>query len=286
MLKASQLFIKPLASHELRGVISFGFGELCRSPKKKRCLIMAMTLEGEAFQKGSLRDDVAVLLRERRFEDALAVLYKAKAAAPSDAEIQTAIDQLKDFLVTNCAKQLGGLDKVAPPLPRQAPKTPATMMLAQYIDGRTTFGDIAQVCPLGQLRTLQVLVELYASRSLHSTELSPPASGLRQPSGAILADDEFDPSTTRSQLPGGSSSRVPSVIPSPSNVPGLGTFVAENDDDRRFKELFAAGTTAFIQRRFKDAVEAFQECMKLRPEDKSADVMFKRANRDYQEQIR
>jgi hypothetical protein len=131
---------------------------------------------------------------------------------------------------------------------------------------------------------LQVLVELYASRSLHSTELSPPASGLRQPAGATLRDDE--PVTMGSQVPTGASSRFPSVIPLPSNVPGLGTFVAETDADRRFKELFAAGTTAFIQRRYKDAVEAFEECMKLRPEDKSADVMFKRANRDYQEQIR
>jgi hypothetical protein len=246
---------------------------------------MAMTLEGEAFQKTSLRDDVAALLRERRFDEALATLYKAKAAAPMDTEIQTAIDQLKDFLVTNCAKQLGGLDKVAPPLPKQAPKTPATMMLAQYIDGRSTFGDIAQVCPLGQLRTLQVLVELYASRSLHAVELAPPASGLRQPKGTILPDDEPEPETTRSQLPF-PGSRPPSVMPSPSTAPGLGTFKAETEADHRFKQLFASGTAAFIQRRFKDAVDAFEECMKLRPADKSAEVMFNRSLKDYQEQIR
>src|SRR5690606_40856525 len=83
---------------------------------------MAMTLEGEAFQKASLRYDVAALLRERRFEDALQTLYRARAAAPSDPEIQTAIDQLKDFMVTTYARHLGGMDKVAPPVPSAAPK--------------------------------------------------------------------------------------------------------------------------------------------------------------------
>jgi hypothetical protein len=245
---------------------------------------MAMTLEGEAFQKSTLHEDVAVLLRERRFDDALALLYKAKAATPADTEIQTAIDQLKDFLITNCAKQLGGLDKVAPPLPRQAPKTPAAMMLAQYIDGRATIGDIAQVCPLGQLRTLQTLVELYASRSLHAVDLAPPTSGLR--SYAHDADEE-EHSRSRSRSPSALPSRPPSVHPSPSTPPpGLGTFVAETTDDFRFKELFASGTAAFIQRRFKDAVDAFEECMKLRPEDKSAEVMYKRSLKDYQDSIR
>lgn len=246
---------------------------------------MAMTLEGEAFQKSTLHEDVAVLLRERRFDDALALLYKAKAATPADTEIQTAIDQLKDFLITNCAKQLGGLDKVAPPLPRQAPKTPAAMMLAQYIDGRATFGDIAQVCPLGQLRTLQTLVELYASRSLHAVDLAPPTSGLRAPSYARRADEE-EHSRSRSRTPSAPPSRPPSAHPSPSTAPGLGTFVAESTEDFRFKELFANGTAAFIQRRFKDAVDAFEECMRLRPEDKSAEVMYKRSLKDYQDSIR
>jgi hypothetical protein len=249
---------------------------------------MAMTLEGEAFQKASLRDDVATLLRERRFEDALQTLYRARAAAPSDPEIQTAIDQLKDFMVTTYARQLGGMDKIAPPIPSTAPKTSAGLMVAQYVDGRSTFGDISQVCPLGQLRTLQVLVELYVRRP--NQDLAPPASGLRPQSAP--PGDEHEPDTHRSPsvaagLPYSSTNvKHSSVGPSPSVSPGLGGFLVENEADRQFKELFAKGTAAFIQNRYRDAVDAFQECMKLRPEDKSVEVMLRRSLKDLQEQLR
>lgn len=249
---------------------------------------MAMTLEGEAFQKASLRDDVAALLRERRFEDALQALYRARAAAPSDPEIQTAIDQLKDFMVTTYARQLGGMDKVAPAIPGTATKTSASLMVAQYVDGRSTFGDIAQVCPLGQLRTLQVLVELYVRRP-NQAELSPPASGLRaQPA---LPDDDHEPVTHRSPSVVGAahvsqSVKPSSVSPSPSVSPGLGAVVVESEADRQFKDLFGKGTAAFIQKRYSEAVDTFQECMKLRPEDKSVEVMLRRSLKDLQEQLR
>lgn len=260
---------------------------------------MAMTLEGEAFQKASLRDDVAALLRERRFEDALSTLYRARAAAPSDTEIQTAIDQLKDFMVTTYARQLGGMDKVAPPVPTTAPKTSAGMMVAQYVDGRSTFGDIAQACPLGQLRTLQVLVDLYARRP-NQTDLAPPASGLREPSAAAPDDEEPDthrsPSVVAAAPRGGYGSQpaygygsqgaTSSVNPSPSTIPGSRAPFVSNETDREFKDWFAKGTAAFIQNRFSDAVDAFQECMKLRPEDKSVEVMLRRSLKDLQEQLR
>lgn len=255
---------------------------------------MAMTLEGEAFKKASLRDDVAALLRERRFEDALAILYKARAAAPNDAEVETAIDQLKEFMVTTYARQLGGMDKIAPPLPSHAPKTSAALMVAQYVNGRSTFGDIAQVCPLGQLRTLQVLVEIYIKPPPH-TELAPPASGLRPPkTGLVRLIEEPEPDTARSAsspVSGVSSSHSPSVNSQPSSsapsvTPSFGAFRVDSEEDRRFKDLFTAGTGAFVQRRFRDAVDAFQECLKLRPEDKSVEVMLRRSLKDLQEQLR
>lgn len=247
---------------------------------------MAMTLEGEAFQKASLRDDVAALLRERRFEEALQTLYRARAAAPSDPEIQTAIDQLKDFMVTTYARQLGGMDKIAPPVPSSSPKSSAALMVAQYVDGRSTFGDIAQACPLGQLRTLQVLVELYVRRPTQG-DLAPPASGLRSQSSP--PGDEDEPDTHRSPSVVGRTSgsvRPPSVNASGSVAPGWGSAVVETEADRQFKELFSKGTAAFIQNRFSDAVDAFQECMKLRPEDKSVEVMLRRSLKDLQEQLR
>lgn len=247
-----------------------------------------MTLEGGAFQKASLRDDLVSLLRERRFEDALAALYKARAASPADPELQTAIDQLKDFLVTNYAKRLGGMDRVAPPLSALLPKTSSTVMLSQYIDGRSTFGDIAQVCPLGQLRTLQVMVEAYSTRSSTEADLAPPLSGLRAPStGKVEPDVDVEPDTARSpSVPALSAYTSSSVNSLPAIAPGLDEFLIDDDAERQFKDRFSAGTAAFIQRRFQDAVSAFEECMTLRPGDKSVEVMLRRSIKDLQEQLR
>jgi hypothetical protein len=254
---------------------------------KVRVDSMAMTLDGEAFRKASLRDDVAALLRERRFDDALAMLYKARATAPTDSEIEVAIGQLKEFMVTTCARQLGGLDKVAPTLPSHAAKTPAAIMVGQYVNGRTTYGDIAQVCPLGQLRTLQVLVELYVKAP--TTEHAPPSSGLRTPKSEYVRLVEAPtPHTARSDSRP-ASTRPPSVsaVPTiPSMTYGIGSSRVDSEADRCFKDLFASGTSAFVQGRFRDAVDAFQECLKLRPEDKSVEVMLRRSLKDLQEQLR
>jgi hypothetical protein len=53
--------------------------------------------------------------------------------------------------------------------------------------------------------------------------------------------------------------------------------VVETEEDRRYKEAFARGTAAFIQRRFSDAAEQFDACLRVRPADRAADVMFKRS---------
>ena len=45
------------------------------------------------------RSDVLVLLRERRYEEALARLYQARADTPGSVEVQKGIDQVKEFLI-------------------------------------------------------------------------------------------------------------------------------------------------------------------------------------------
>jgi len=242
-------------------------------------LAAAMSSDRDA-SAALVRADVLVLLRERRYEEALAMLYRARADSPDSAELQKSIDQIKEFLVGAYAKRLGGLDQFAQQIPVNSARSPDVVLVSRYIDGNSTFGDIAQMCPLGQLRTLQVLVGLYKK-----PDAAPTSTDLeRTRSSGVhsidpLADDLGVPTSFAAHLPPDApapdTARSPSELPMPVPVP-----VVETEDDRRYKEAFSLGTAAFIQRRFADAVVAFRACEELRPGDKAAQVMLRRAQRD------
>jgi hypothetical protein len=54
----------------------------------------------------------------------------------------------------------------------------------------------------------------------------------------------------------------------------------ENESDRVFREAFERGTAAFVQRRYREAMEAFELCAHERPFDPTTQVMLKRVQRD------
>jgi hypothetical protein len=229
-----------------------------------------------------VRADILVLLREKRYEDALARLYQARSESPDSAELQKGIDQVKEFLIGAYAKRLGGLDQIALPVAPAAGRTPDVVLLSRYIDGVSTYGDLAEVCPLGRLRTLQVLIEMYPriKPPVTSAEPEAPHSGPRtldvvktpvfaNEVGAI--DDDAAPETARSgALGAGEPQRAPVELVSP-----LETVAA-----RTYRTTFAAGTAAFIQRRYPAAVEAFEACAALCPGDGPAAVMLRRVRRE------
>lgn len=222
-----------------------------------------------------VRADVLVLLRERRYEEALAMLYRARAESPDSAELQKSIDQIKEFLIGAYAKRLGGLDQIAKPMAVNIPRSPDVVLVSRYVDGSSTFGDIAQMCPLGQLRTLQVLVGMY-----RKPDAPPPSAEIEQTRSGMHTiaprADEQPPTSVR--LP--SDEDAPETARSTGSPPPLVQPVVETEEDRRYKEAFALGTAAFIQRRFADAVAAFRSCQELRPDDKGAQVMLRRAQKD------
>ncbi len=270
-----------------------------------------MRTEGGA-SAALVREDVLVLLREKRYEEALALLYRARSESPDSSELQKSIDQIKEFLVGAYAKRLGGLDQIARPFPVSASRSPDVVLISRYIDGTSTFGDVAQMSPLGQLRTLQVLAELYpkpelppaflVQRELSTSEAEPPRSGLRAPSAPpegeptrILPVDEPAPDTARSAslaaLGGAASSFDAPLSPFGSLAPSirfqteelappLSAPRFETEEARRYRETFALGTAAFVQRRFEDAIRAFEECERMRPGDTPSQVMLRRTLRD------
>ena len=216
-----------------------------------------------------VRADVLVLLREKRYEEALARLYQARAENPDSVELQKSLDQVKEFLIGAYAKRLGGMDQVPVPVPPAAGRSPDVILLSRYIDGTSSYGDIAEMCPLGRLRTLQVLIEIYAPPSAapgttpHSERRPVEAASLPEPLTLLQPppSEEPVPETTRS------GSSMPPALP-------------EDPSAQAYREAFARGTAAFIQRRFADAVEAFDTCAALRPGDAGAEVMLRRARRD------
>lgn len=219
----------------------------------------------------SVRADVVRLVREKRYEEALALLYRARAERPDDRELGPTIAQIKEFLCGSYAKQLGGLDQVAHPLPPGSARSPDALLIVRYIDGTSTFGDISEICPLGRLRTLQVLAALYAGTpnvpSQHDAVIP---SGARPSAPKPPPEPEPVPPT---KPQGG----APEETPMPSAVRGF--TQPDTSEDRAFREAFARGTEAFVQRRYADAVEAFRECERIRPNEGAAATMLRQATR-------
>jgi tetratricopeptide (TPR) repeat protein len=220
-----------------------------------------------------VRADILVLLREKRYEEALARLYQARSESPDSAELQKGIDQVKEFLIGAYAKRLGGLDQIARPIPPAAGRSPDIVLLSRYIDGTSTYGDLAQMCPLGRLRTLQVLMEMYPRNSSATTIVAaePPYSGPRPTDRRTSEFDETPADSARS------TSAILRSEPAPAPSPRL-----ESPEDRRYRELFEAGTAAFIQRRYEDAITAFESCAELRTGDGPAAVMLRRVRREHE----
>lgn len=264
----------------------------------------------------ALRAELVPLLQAKRYEDALSLLYRARGVWPNDEELQVSIEQVKGFLVIKYARKLGGLDRVAPALPANSARTPEVMLLSRYINGYSTFDDLAQVSPLGRLRTLQVLVALY-TESIPPPIDGEPSSGLRLPgelrkasNTRLRSEPEEPPDTARSveanrgveanrSVDAGSAAPLPASAPTavaataatggPSSGPQSGSSssgaattgqlasIFQPPPDDEYKRHYATGTTAFVQKRYADAVTAFQACIDLRPADQSAAVMLKRS---------
>jgi hypothetical protein len=230
-----------------------------------------------------VRADVLVLLREKRYEEALAVLYRARSESPGSGELQKSIDQIKEFLIGAYAKRLGGLDQIARPIPVTASRSPDVVLVSRYIDGTSTLGDVARMSPLGQLRTLQVLVSLYpkpepAPKIVVPRLGLPPPEDLPEPTlGAPLREPEdFAPPETErrpSSTPAAAAEIAAAATAEPAAAP-------ETEEARQYREQFTLGTAAFVQRRFADAVAAFEACARLRPGDGPAEVMLRRSRRD------
>ncbi|AUX32871.1 MULTISPECIES: tetratricopeptide repeat protein [Sorangium] len=231
----------------------------------------------EVPKSAPVRAEVVRLVREKRYEEALAVLYRARSESPDDRELQTSIERIKEFLAGAYAKRLGGLDQVAGPIPVSAGRSPDALLVARYIDGSSTFDDIVQMCPLGRLRTLQVLVGLYTGREVASPFSEKTPQSWRRQMDTLPSAGSADPAPPT--MPERGLVRRAPEPPAPTSAP-FTPRVYETEEDRRYREEFARGTAAFVQRRYDEAIAAFEACARMRPGDTASSVMLRRARRD------
>lgn len=236
------------------------------------------------------------LLQERRFEEALNVLYASREHAPGNPSISRAIHVLKDRLMDQYRRQLGSMDRVPVRLREDAAATSDERAVVVLVDGVATVADVMECCNLGHFRTMQVLLGL-ANRGVlglgpngAASPSAPPAaeplaedivSLLSESSGRILTPGTMAAvNESFSGLPAGTS-RAPTpshglhptlpmaAVPAreqPSPVPTRPAADPAPADDP-YESLFSSALKAYLVRDYAEAERLFLSCAERRPAD-------------------
>jgi hypothetical protein len=118
------------------------------------------------------------LLRERRYEEALKVLYAARASAPKDQAISRSIRLLRERIAVDYAARLVNLDRV----PARGERISGSLLSSEerqvlsLVDGISSYGDIVAASPMGRLNTLRMLCSFLDTGlvTASSPSVSPP----------------------------------------------------------------------------------------------------------------
>jgi tetratricopeptide (TPR) repeat protein len=217
-------------------------------------------LEGQAAIVG--KAEFVVLLREKRFEEALTVLYRAREAAPDNASISRGIQLLKDKLLATYLAQLGDLDAV-PSRSEAAAQLLAVMLPTQdenavlrLVDGIATVGDVLESLRTGRFlaaRTLAGLVGrgVVVLRAPPARRTPPPPPPPASAPGPVHFSEPPQSATPPLRL------RDAPPAPPPAPPPA---------DD--YDSLFQRATHAYLRRDLSEALALFQQCQSHRPDDK------------------
>ncbi len=131
----------------------------------------------EPLSLESLSTLTVELIRERKFEEALALLYTAHGEAPRDPSISRSISVVKQRLLKEYRTELGDLSQIPAlaydeALIEELPLTEDERELVPLIDGIVALEDVLQSCGLGALQAHRALAQLCRRRVI---VLRPPA---------------------------------------------------------------------------------------------------------------
>src|SRR3954468_15966071 len=118
---------------------------------------------GNGASRPSLdRSKLTRLLKERRYEEALEMLLRARTQAPDDPTISRSVRLLKDKLTIKYAEAVGSLDLVAHCTIPDAALSSLSLSFEErgvlaLVDGIATFGDVVDASPHGKFATYRAL---------------------------------------------------------------------------------------------------------------------------------
>jgi hypothetical protein len=201
-----------------------------------------------------VRQQIERLLRDHRYEEALALLYSERAANPANREIPRSIRLLRERLSADYARRLGDLDRVPLLSPGALELDAEEQQVAALVDGISSYFDIASASPIGRLPTLRILCALESSGQLTcGTTERPEASALSGISSTRRAS-----ATIATPVSDASGESPPPTLRRPRDT---------QNDEQDYDELFARATQAYLVRDMGLAIELFSECCRRRPED-------------------
>lgn len=174
----------------------------------------------EPLSLESLSTLTVELIRERKFEEALALLYTAHGEAPRDPSISRSISVVKQRLLKEYRTELGDPSQVPAlaydeALIEELPLTEDERELVPLIDGIVALEDVLQSCGLGALQAHRALAQLCRRRVI---VLGPPAA--QRTSAAVDRADQSD-RTPRASSPPPEARPAPTLklVPPPSPEP-------------------------------------------------------------------
>ncbi len=128
----------------------------------------------EVTESQRVRREVLQLVRDKRYDDALRVLYADRLRRPDDPALTRSIQHLKAKVVEDSILRLGDMSRAPAPVRDLGTLDPETRLVARLADGIASLADIAESAPLGRERTLRALVRLFADGDRRPGSLVPP----------------------------------------------------------------------------------------------------------------
>ncbi len=202
-----------------------------------------LTAPIEVLDVGFYRRQVASLVGEKKYEEALEILIEARRLDPGDSSLSRSLSLLKQHLTTRYRTRLGLLETVVERCTEEPPSN-IDSRVWQLIDGIATIADIIELSPIGEFRTLRGLcrlLDLKAMRLISSAEMS------------------SAPQPTKETSQGKTSPRVVKLV--------TATNHANAADADNYEALFREAQMAYLRRNHVKAIELFEECLTQRPGD-------------------
>jgi tetratricopeptide (TPR) repeat protein len=129
--------------------------------------------------------DALERVRERRYEEALALLYEAHRVDPHNTEVSRSIGVIKDRLITDYRRELGAPTAV-PMVVASTDLSADERDVAALVDGVLCVEDIVEISLLGALRTYRALITLLRREMLLFKESSVARATIRDSRGETV----------------------------------------------------------------------------------------------------